>query len=173
MTKAEIQTQSGFFDKYIHQVEENEVIQAIEAALERLKAVDISFLERIGERVYAPGKWTIKDIFQHMVDTERILAYRALRFARNDSQALAGFDEEHFAKYANASKRSLAEIKEEYILVKQVNTILFKTFDNEMLLRKGTAFKFEISVMAIGFVLAGHQNHQMRVLEERYYPLIS
>jgi uncharacterized damage-inducible protein DinB len=117
---------------------------------------------------YAEGKWTIKDILQHLIDTERILAYRALRFSRNDQTPLANFDENEYVIEANANRRSIQELLTELAVVRQATLSLFKTFSQEELLRTGIASNNTMSVRASGFVIIGHQNHHQRIFEERY-----
>ena len=117
---------------------------------------------------YADGKWTIKDIIQHIIDAERIFAYRALRFARSDTTALPSFDENTYVEEAQANKRSIQDLLTELLIVRQATLALFKTFSEEQLLKKGTASNNPMSVRALGFVIIGHQNHHQRVFLERY-----
>ena len=117
---------------------------------------------------YAEGKWTIKDIIQHLIDTERIFSYRALRFARNDKTALPGFDETQYGLVANGSERKLQEMLTELALVRQSTIMLFKSFSNEDLLKTGIASGNSASVRALGFIIIGHQNHHIKVFKERY-----
>ena len=117
---------------------------------------------------YAEGKWTIKDIIQHLIDTERIFSYRALRFARNDKTELPGYDENLYAAIANGSERKLQEMLTELALVRQSTIMLYKSFSNEDLLKRGIASQNIASVRAIGFIIIGHQNHHIKVFKERY-----
>jgi hypothetical protein len=117
---------------------------------------------------YAGGKWTIKDIIQHIIDAERIFTYRALRFSRNDKTELPGFDENIYVDDANGSKRSIMELLTELSAVRHSTMLLFKTFNEEQLLRIGIASNNPMSVRALGFVIIGHQNHHQKVFEERY-----
>ena len=117
---------------------------------------------------YAEGKWTIKDIIQHLIDTERIFLYRALRFARNDATELPGFDENSYAIAANGSERKLQEMLTELALLRQSTIMLFKSFSKEDLLKSGIASGNKASVRALGFIIIGHQNHHIKVFKERY-----
>jgi uncharacterized damage-inducible protein DinB len=117
---------------------------------------------------YAPGKWTIKDIIQHLIDSERIFAYRALRFSRGDTTALPGFDENLFAKNARGNERHLTALLNELSLVRHTTIALFKSLNDEELKRTGQASGYTISVRALGFAIIGHQNHHQKVFEERY-----
>lgn len=117
---------------------------------------------------YAEGKWTIKDIIQHVIDAERVFAYRALRFARNDSTELPGYDENLFAAMVNANNRHLKDLLTELSAVRHATLLLFKSFTTEELLRKGIASGYTLSVRALGFCIIGHQNHHMKIFRERY-----
>lgn len=117
---------------------------------------------------YAEGKWTIKEIIQHIIDTERILAYRALRISRNDSTPLPGFDENSYAANTPANTRSLQDLLTELSAVRHSNLLLFKSFSEEQLLSKGIASDQPISVRAIGFMIIGHQKHHQNVFLEKY-----
>jgi uncharacterized damage-inducible protein DinB len=117
---------------------------------------------------YAEGKWTIKEIIQHIIDTERILAYRALRISRNDRTLLPGFDENTYAANTPANTRSLQDLLTELSEVRHSNLLLFKSFSEEQLLSKGIASDQPISVRAIGFMIIGHQKHHQNVFLEKY-----
>jgi hypothetical protein len=117
---------------------------------------------------YAPDKWTIKQMLQHVIDTERIFAYRALVIARKEPAALLGFDENEYAKNATASHRNWKEMIAEWKIVRQSTNILFGSFTEEDLKQKGTASNLPISVNALGFIIFGHALHHLHVLKERY-----
>jgi hypothetical protein len=172
MKKSDIHPLPAFFDQYIHQVDDLELTDALAAsAPENLFAPDGPLLE-LGDRVYAPGKWTVNDIVQHCLDTERIMAYRALRFARYDRTPLPGFEEDAFASHARASRRTLPDLLGEWTTLRQSTQLLFRSFDEEMLRQTGGTFKGEISVLALGFVICGHPMHHLQVIRERYFPLL-
>ena len=158
-----------FYATYINQVsEENTLQEELEISLHRLiKFVQDIPMDKFDYR-YAEGKWTIKDIVQHLIDAERIFAYRALRFARNDKTDLPGFEENDYVDNANANDRTILQLLTETSAVRHATMVLFKTFTEEQLLRMGTANKNPISVRALGFVIIGHQNHHQRVFLERY-----
>ena len=154
---------------YINQVSnEYPLLEELEISIHRL----IKFVQNIPmnkfDYRYAEGKWTIKEILQHLIDAERIFAYRALRFARNDKTPLPGFDENDYAAVAHANKRSIQELLTELAVVRQATLSLFKSFSQEELLRKGSASNNPVSVRALGFVIIGHQNHHERIFQERY-----
>ena len=117
---------------------------------------------------YAEGKWTVKEIIQHIIDTERIFAYRALRVARNDKTALPGFEENDYALTGNANARTLESLLAEYKAVRQATIALFNSFSDDMLKHIGTASNSPISARAIGFIIIGHEAHHCNVIKERY-----
>ena len=117
---------------------------------------------------YAPDKWTIKQMLQHVIDTERIFAYRALAIARKEPAALLGFDENEYAKNATASHRNWKEMIAEWKILRQSTNILFGSFTEEDLNQKGKANNLPISVNALGFIIFGHALHHLQVLKERY-----
>ncbi len=171
MKPSDLQTEefAGHFATYINQVSsEYSLVEELEISVHRLiKFVQNIPLDKFDYR-YAKGKWTIKDIIQHLIDAERIFAYRALRFARNDKTELSGFEENDYVDAADAGKRSIQDLLTELAVVRQATLFLFKSFSEEEVMRKGIASNNPISVRALGFVIIGHQNHHQRVFEERY-----
>lgn len=117
---------------------------------------------------YAPEKWTIRQMFQHVIDTERIFAYRALVIARNEQQAIPGFDENEYAKNATAVHRNWEVMLAEWGHIRQSTNLLFASFTDEQLQRVGTANNQRISVNALGFIIFGHALHHLHILKERY-----
>ena len=121
---------------------------------------------------YAENKWSLKEVFQHLIDCERIFQYRALSISRGDTQSLPGFDEELFAKNSHADDRNLADLVKEFSLVRASSLILFKSFREEILSNKGFANGNEISVETIGKLVVGHNLHHLNIINERYLPEI-
>ncbi len=117
---------------------------------------------------YAEGKWTVKEVLGHICDTERILGYRALCIARGEQKELPGFDENHYVSNGYFNKRSLYDLAHEFSIVRESNIALFKSFDENILDKKGTANKNIMSVRSILFMIAGHEKHHINVIKERY-----
>jgi hypothetical protein len=117
---------------------------------------------------YDEGKWSIKELLQHLIDTERIMSYRALRFSRNDATELQGFDENWYVDNSNGNDRNSSELIEEFTCTRSASISLFKSFTYEMLLLSGTANESDITVRALGFIIAGHQMHHLKIIKERY-----
>ena len=173
MTKSDISVMPGYFDRYINLTEDIELIDALSQAASFDYLLSTETAESLGDLRYLPGKWTIRDIIQHVIDTERIMAYRALSFARNDQTTLPGFDEELFGQTAHATRRNLSELYDEYALNRQSTIALFQSFDEAMLVRSGICFNQTISVLALGFLLVGHPIHHINIIRERYLPLLT
>lgn len=117
---------------------------------------------------YSEGKWTVKDIFLHLIDTERIFAYRALRIARNDKTDLPGFEENDYVIEALAGERSTSSLIEEYKMVRNSTICLFKSFSSEQMKRLGIASNSSVSVRALGVIIQGHEKHHLDIIKERY-----
>lgn len=156
------------YKNYIKQVEETDLIMALRVSGNRMSEIAHSIPESKADFRYADGKWTVRELLCHMIDAERIFAYRALRFARNDKTPLAGFEENDYAPQANADGRSLKKIADEMARLRASTIDLFEGFTPEMLSRKGLANKNELSVVGLGFIIAGHETHHRHVLVERY-----
>ena len=172
MYKSEIFPMPGYYDGYINLVQDDDLFIALDKSLELIENYDVKMLEDIGDRVYQPGKWTIKDIFQHMIDTERIFDYRALRFARHDSTPLPPYDEESYGKYSMAVSRDMTQILDELKQLRRSTIQLFRSFHPSVFQNSGTFFNQQVSVLAIGFIIIGHQVHHLNIIKERYAPLI-
>lgn len=160
---------ASYYGNYINQVsDEYNLVEELEISVHRLtKFIQNIPMDKFDYR-YAEDKWTIKDIIQHLIDAERVFAYRALRFARHDKTELPGFNEDDYVVAAHANKRSLQHLLTELLVVRQATLLLFQSFSQEDLMRKGIASEHPMSVRALGFVIIGHQNHHQRVFEERY-----
>lgn len=171
LRRSDINPVPDFFDRYIHLIDDITLSEALRITSDVFSVIS-DRLEQLQDTVYAPGKWTAKDILQHCIDTERIMSYRALRFARNDDTPLPGFDESWYARHTTASDRSVPDLIDEFSHVRQSSIALFRNLDEEMLRRRGTCFNREVQVLALGFVIAGHPLHHSKVLEERYFPFL-
>lgn len=117
---------------------------------------------------YDSGKWCVKEIVAHLIDAERVFAYRALRFARNDHTELPGYDHNMYIWSSKAILRDFYFMLEEFSLLRQSTIALFKSFDADMLSRQGMANGYSITVNALGFVIAGHELHHINVIKQRY-----
>lgn len=171
MRRSQIQIMPQFFDRYINLVDsETDLIRGLEDGMNYFDE-DAETLRSIGDIRYAPGKWTPKDILQHIIDNERVQSYRALRIMRNDPTALPGYDEELFGNHTTAVGRSIEDLLGEYKVVRQATLYLFRNSTEEMLQRSAVCSNSLISALALGFMLIGHVIHHDKVLKERYYVL--
>jgi hypothetical protein len=157
-----------YYGKYIALVPEADAIQALENQIADALALVRTIPESEGDHRYGPGKWTIKEVIGHLIDGERVFAYRALRFARNDRTALPGFDENTYVPAGGFGHRTLADLAAEWELVRRSNLALFRGLDAEAWRRQGVANGDAISVRALAFIIAGHGRHHVALLRERY-----
>lgn len=159
---------AGNFGTYIKEAGDGDLIEELEISLhDFIRFVQNIPMDKFDYR-YAPGKWTIKDIIQHIMDCERIFAYRALRFSRNDQTSLPSFEEDDYANSTNSNARSIQDLLTELSALRHSNLLFYKSLSEEQLKRIGTASNNQISVRALGFVIIGHQKHHQKVFEERY-----
>ena len=157
-----------WYHGYINKVKEDDLY----AAFNGQGNAFLKFLEVLPEAKrnyhYADGKWIIKEVLQHIIDAERIFAYRALRFARKDSTPLPGFDENKYARNANVSTRNWNDMVEEFSALRKSTELMFASFSDEELELSGIASDKPVYVLGIGFIIIGHVAHHWDILEERY-----
>jgi hypothetical protein len=153
---------------YVNEVPDGDVL----ALLERQARETIALLRGVGEQKaghrYAAGKWSIREVIGHLVDAERVFTYRALTFARGDTTALPGFDENGWAAASNADTRTLASLIDEFSAVRAATLALFRGFGDAELARRGTASGHPVTVRGLLYVTTGHERHHVRILRERY-----
>ena len=168
MAKPSPSTHPSYFERYISLVPEED----LNTAFRQQSLVLTKFLYSINEEksahTYAPDKWTIKELMQHMIDTERIFSYRSLCFARKDPNSLPGFDENNYAANSNANLRHWKDLADEFLLVRKSTEILFHSFTEEALNNSGTANNNPATALSMGFTAIGHVYHHMNVLKEKY-----
>jgi uncharacterized damage-inducible protein DinB len=153
-------------ETYIKLVEDD-VLEILERQASEFPDFINSLIER-ADYAYAPGKWTIKQLIGHMIDTERILVYRLTCFARGEKTPLPGFEEDDYVNNAHFQDRSLLSFSEEFSLLRKSNVYLFKSLKEEELNQMGNASNRDISVRALLFVLAGHITHHTQIIKDRY-----
>jgi uncharacterized damage-inducible protein DinB len=159
---------ADFYKSYIQVLEDVELIEELEICLhEFIKFIQNIPMDKFDYR-YEVGKWTIKEIIQHLIDSERIFSYRALRFSRNDKTPLPSFNENEYVDNSNGNNRNLQGLLTELAVVRQATLSLFNSFSQEQLTKIGIASNNEVSVRAIGFIIIGHQKHHQKIFVERY-----
>jgi hypothetical protein len=157
-----------YFGKYISQVPEDNLTEAFKLQFPKIESLLRSVDEEKSTYAYAPGKWTLKELLQHIIDGERIFNYRALCFARGEASNLPAFDENEYAANSNANARSWKSLSDEFINVRRSTADLFNSFTEEMLQQKGSANNKVISVLSIGYTILGHVYHHIKIVEEKY-----
>ncbi len=157
-----------YYKRYIDLVENIPLLDALTKGLGNTKSFFDSLPSEKYSYRYAEGKWTPKDILQHITDTERVFTYRALYFARSMNAELKGFDENIFADNAMANNRTIDELLLEHLAVRTATICLFKNFNLNQLKQIGMANGSKMSVAALGFVICGHEMHHCNIINERY-----
>ena len=168
MSKPDLTRVPEFYYNYINLVQQEDLKEALKTHITQT----INFLKNIPEEKwnyrYAEGKWSIKELVQHIIDAERIFCYRALRFARKDETPLAGFDENTYAASSKADFRSKDDLLEELELVQKASSKLFLSFNHDQLEASGIANGKSIYVLAIAFISVGHSLHHLNIIQQRY-----
>jgi uncharacterized damage-inducible protein DinB len=172
MNRPEASEYADYYANYIAKVPGSDVLSVLESQRLQMLQLFAGRSERDGSFRYAPGKWTVKEVLGHIVDTERIFTYRALRFARADQTPLPGFEQEDYVRSGAFGARTLADLAEEFGAVRSASIGLFRSFKEDVWVRRGKADGKEVSVRALAFIIAGHQVHHRIILEERYFPAI-
>lgn len=168
MSKPDLTRVPEFYHNYINLVQQEDLKEALKTHITQA----VNFLKNIPEEKwnyrYAEGKWSIKELVQHIIDAERIFCYRALRFARKDETPLAGFDENTYAASSKADFRSKDDLLEELELVQKASSKLFLSFNHDQLEASGIANGKSIYVLAIAFISVGHSLHHLNIIQQRY-----
>jgi len=156
-----------YFGRYVTLVPPGNILDLLQQGLDTTLALLAGASAQADFR-YAPGKWSLKEIVGHMIDTERIFAYRALRFARGDKTPLPGFEQDDYMSHATFAQRELSDLAREFEHVRQSTLFLFRNLDAAAWERRGTASGGEFTVRAIAYVIAGHELHHHRVIKAKY-----
>ena len=157
-----------FYKNYITSLGDVYLLDILNDSLQELSATVKDLPEEKLVYRYAKGKWTIKELLQHIIDAERVLSYRALRFSRNDITDLHGFNEDWYVDNSNGNDRNFNELLHELTLIRKASISLFNSFSNEMLTMTGSANGSLMSVRALGFVIAGHLMHHLKIIKDEY-----
>lgn len=168
MPKPDPSTYLAYFKRYVDQVPEEDLFTAFENQLPVIKPFLDSISEEKSAYAYDTGKWTLKEVLQHMIDTERIFNYRALCIARKEAVSLPGFDENTYAENSYANTRTWQDMADEFLALRRCTAILYKSFTAEALGFAGKANNNPVTVMSLGFITLGHFYHHKKVMEERY-----
>jgi hypothetical protein len=172
MKKSDINPMPPNFAKFINLVADFELFEAFAESIRQMDKIDKNLFQKLDGKRYVANKWTVKDILQHLADSDRIMSYQALMLARKDDSVLQGFNEKLQVDNASADSRTIDELIEDMKVARKGTIEMFKSFDREMLLSKATKWTYEISALAMGFTIIGHQIHHLQIIAERYYPLV-
>lgn len=166
--KPTIGTYPEYFQRYIDAVKDDNLLNALENGCMEAMQIFQTISEEKALYAYAEGKWTIKEVIQHIIDTERIFCYRALVFARRDATPLPSFDENSYAENSYANSRSIQELIKEFFTVRKASQLFFQSLSEDQLLLSGWMSGKSSSALALGFIIAGHCQHHLNILQERY-----
>ncbi|MDQ7817879.1 MAG: DinB family protein [Melioribacteraceae bacterium] len=157
-----------YYHKYVEAVPDGDISDVLEDQL--IAAVNLfsNISEDKSKQRYAPGKWSIREVLGHIMDAERVFAYRALRFSRGDQKPLQGFDENEYINNSNYDKTNLSLLIEEFLNLRRSTISVFRSMKNEMWLKKGNASGYDVTVRGLAYIIAGHAEHHFEVIKERY-----
>ncbi len=158
-----------YYERYISLVAGTDILGTLDAQRRQTMTLLCGRDESDGDYRYAPDKWSAKEVLGHVCDTERIFAYRALRISRGDQTPLPGFEQDDYVKNGPFAQAPLEEIIEDYIAVRRASLTLLRNLDEAAWARRGIASKNEVSVRALAYMIAGHELHHRRILEEKYF----
>ena len=158
-----------YFEYYISMVPENDIVSALINNKIAITTIISQIPESKGNFAYSDGKWTVKHLLNHIIDTERIFCYRALRFARGDAQMLRSYDENLYAANASLDNTTLEMQLQEFSAVRDASILFYKQLTEKQLKLKGILESGETTVLSLGYVICGHATHHIKVLNERYF----
>ncbi len=157
-----------YYSRYIDLVPNADILGTLKQQIEKTLAMLKGVNEEKSNYRYAPDKWTVKEVIGHMIDTERVFGYRAMRVARNDQTPLPGFEQDDYVRFGPFAKSRLSDLADEFSAVRQSNVLLLSQLDEEAWKRRGTANNSPISVRALAYIIAGHELHHRSILREKY-----
>jgi hypothetical protein len=168
MSRPEKSEYDPYYERYISLVADTDIIGVLGAQPTLLQDMFTAMPEEKGDFRYAEGKWSIKELLGHLIDGERMFAYRTFRISRGDETPIEGFEQDGYIENAHSNDRSFADIFDEFSLLRRANMIFLKNLDAAAWLRVGTANNVKISVRALVYIMAGHIEHHLQILKERY-----
>ena len=158
-----------YYDRYICLVKGDDILDTLDQQRRQTMLLLSGRDDDDGDFRYAPEKWNAKEVLGHVCDTERIFAYRALRIARADATPVEGFEQDDYVRNGPFAQRPLADLVEDFIAVRRATVSLLRNLDEAAWGRRGIANKNEVSARALAYIIAGHELHHRRILEERYF----
>lgn len=170
--KPNVDEYAPYYATYINLIGDKNPLNIMVEQLTSVQSMTQIINDEIGQKSYAPGKWSVKELFGHIIDTERIMSYRALAIARGETQPLPGFDHDDYVVKGKFNNRGVKSLIDEFIKLRESNIILFNSFDEESFTVIGTASNNKVSVRALIYIITGHAAHHLSVLKEKYLFLI-
>jgi hypothetical protein len=161
-----------YYERYISLVLGDDILSTLDQQRRQTMLLLSGRDDDDGDFRYAPEKWSAKEVLGHVCDTERIFAYRALRIARADVTPLEGFEQDDYVRNGSFAQRLLSDLVEDFIAVRRATLSLLRNLDEAAWMRRGIANKNEVTVRALAYIIAGHELHHRRILEERYFAVI-
>lgn len=168
MTRLSSSEYASYYEKYVSLVPDGNICDILQNQMQATIGLLRGVSAEQADARYAPGKWSVKELVGHVIDAERIFAYRALRFARGDENPLSGFEQDPYVQNGNFANRTMQDMVEEYEHVRRGNVLLFRSFDETAWNRRGVASDNPVSVRALAYIMAGHELHHMQILRTRY-----
>jgi DinB family protein len=162
-----------YYSRYISLVKGDDILAALREQLPQTKALLSSISDQQGNFRYAPEKWSIKQVLGHLIDSERIFAYRALRIARADQIPMEGFEQDDYVRSGGFENRTISDLLEEYAVVRSASLALFQNLDPAAWSRRGVANNNEITLRAAAYIIAGHELHHRQILNDKYLPALT
>jgi uncharacterized damage-inducible protein DinB len=157
-----------YMRSYVQLIPEGDIIQILNGQIVSTQEIFSAVTEKQAEYRYAEGKWTLSEVLGHLTDTERIMNYRILRIARGDKSPLMGFDENEYVQEASFNERTIADLLEDYQNVRRATISLLKGMPQKSFQNKGNANGFEVTVETIAYMIAGHELHHIKIIQEKY-----
>lgn len=156
------------YDRYISLIQGSDILATLDEQRRQMVLLLSGRTEADGDIRYAPEKWSLKEVLGHINDTERIMSYRALRISRGDATPVEGFEQDDYVRNGPFPRRSLEDLVEDFIAVRRATVSLFRNLDEAAWTRRGLANKNEVTVRSLAYIIAGHELHHRRILQEKY-----
>lgn len=172
VTRPQSDEYAPFYEKYVSLIPGGDIIGTLEAQRVQMAQLLGARSEREGNFRYAPDKWTVKEVVGHVCDAERIFSYRLLRIARGDVTPLSGFEQNDYIATGAFGERTLADLAAELAAVRSATIALVESLPSDAWIRRGTASNNSVSARALAYIIAGHELHHKKILEEKYFPAI-
>jgi DinB family protein len=167
-TRPDATEYAPYYGKYISRVADGNIIEILGHQIENTVALLHGLSDAQGKSRYAPEKWSVKEVVGHLIDSERVFGYRALRFARNDQTSLSGFEQNDYVREASFDEQNLSDLASEFEHVRRANIHLLRGLASDAWDRLGEANGNQVSVRALAYIIAGHELHHVEMIRSKY-----